>query len=492
MKPYVGSCVARWSRIVLTLLLLPAGASLGQPAEPLPAVPPPVQVPALLRLSDAIRIALEGSTRLGIGQARIDVSRKARTNAWFSLGPDLSGSWFNQRATRTDLAFTADVEQTVPTAFDGIVAVSGDTLQVVTARDTITAPTNFPESTEESDFRQFNLTSSVRLFDGLANYYRIAAAGNDVRADELSKQFTSTDVQTNVIEAYYNLLRATLLLRVAQEAVQVATDQLQRTQALYELGSAARSDVLKSQVQLGQNRLILVQARNGERQAHDILVYTMNLLSATPFQIDTTVATIPQEDFDFQGELGYAREHRLDIQALREREKAEGKRVVVARGALFPFVDFQYGLTWSDNQSQFRFGAPRTDTRSWTIRAGWDLWDRYQNYLNIGQAKANRRIAEYTRRQAELDAITEIRLYINNLQEARERSQVTRENTERSREDLRLAQEKFRVGAGTILDVTTAQQDLTSTQAAEVQAVVDYLIARAKLSRATGRAFAEN
>jgi len=54
-----------------------------------------------------------------------------------------------------------------------------------------------------------------------------------------------------------------------------------------------------------------------------------------------------------------------------------------------------------------------------------------------------------------------------------------------------LAQEKFRVGAGTILDVTTAQQDLTTTQAAEVQAVVDYLIARAKLSRATGRPFAE-
>jgi outer membrane protein len=487
MKPYVGSCAARWPRIVLTLLFLPISAALGQPTEPSPAPPQPAgpqpaQVPALLRLSDAIRIALEGSTRIGVDQARLDVSRKARTNAWFSLGPDLSGSWLNQRATRTDL----DVEQSVPKTFDGVVTVGGDTLTFATADSNFTA-----DVTEKSDFRQFNLSSSVRLFDGLANYYRIAAARNDVRADELTKQFTTTDVQTNVIEAYYNLLRASLLLRVAQEGVQVATDQLQRTQALYELGSAARSDVLKSQVQLGQNRLVLVQARNGERQGHDLLVYAMNLLSATPFQIDTTLATIPVEEFDFQNELGFAREHRLDIQALRERERAEGKRVVVARGALLPFLDFQYNLTWSDNQSQFRFGAARTDNRSWTIRAGWDFWDRYQNYLNIGQAKANRRIAEYTRRQAELDAITEIRLYINNLQEARERSQVAHENADRSREDLRLAQEKFRVGAGTILDVTTAQQDLTTTQAAEVQAVVDYLIARAKLSRATGRPYTE-
>ena len=479
MKRYVGSCAARGSLILGSLVLLQAAA--GAQPESRPA-PQPVQVPALLRLSDAIRIALEGSTRIGIDQAQLGVSRKARTNAWFSLGPDLSGSWFNQRATRTDL----DVEQTTPTGFDGVTTVGGDTLFVVTQRDTFTA-----DVVEKSDFRQFNLTSSVRLFDGLANFYRIGAAHNDVRAGELALQFAATDVQTTVVEAYYNLLRAKLLLRVAEEAERVASDQLQRTQALYELGSAARSDVLKAQVQLGQNRLLLVRARNGQRQAYDVLVYSMNVLSATPFDIDTTVAQIPQEEFDYASEVEYARGHRLDIQALREREKAEGKRVVVARGALFPFVDFQYNLAWSDNASQFRFGAERTDTRSWTIRAGWDLWDRYQNYLNLGQAKAGRRIAEYNRKQSELNAITEIRLYVNDLQEARERSTVARENTERSREDLRLAQEKFRVGAGTILDVTTAEQDLTATRVSEVEAIVDYLIARAKLSRATGRPFAE-
>ena len=106
-------------------------------------------------------------------------------------------------------------------------------------------------------------------------------------------------------------------------------------------------------------------------------------------------------------------------------------------------------------------------------------------------ARAIARQNEFSRRQAELDAVREVQQLVNSLEESRERLQVARENVARSREDLRLAQEKFRVGAGTILDTITAESDLTSTRANEVQAVVDFLIARANLARATGRDFSE-
>ena len=52
---------------------------------------------------------------------------------------------------------------------------------------------------------------------------------------------------------------------------------------------------------------------------------------------------------------------------------------------------------------------------------------------------------------------------------------------------MRLAQERFRVGAGTQLDRITAEMNLASARAEEVQAVCDYLIARARLWRAVGR-----
>lgn len=441
------------------------------------------QVPRLLTLQEAVRIALEGSTRLGIDQARLDASEKARLNAVFSLGPDLRVTAVNQRATRTDFDFPLQGS----TVIDSITTDSG--LRKVYLDSTFSVGT--ADIDEKSSFKQVQVSGSVRLFDGFANWYRVGAAYDDVNANRLNQEYTATDVTTGVIQAYYNLLRAQLLLRVSEESVEVSGEQLQRTQALYELGSAARSDVLKSQVQQGQTRLELVQARNRERQARDGLVYTMNLQSATTFAIDTTIVDPPDQQFDFDTEVQHALENRLDLQALRETESAEGKRVVSSRGPLFPTVDFQYNLSYSDQESQFRFGAAKTRNRSWAFSSTWNVFDRYQTYANIGQAKANRRIAEYNRRQAELDAIREIRDFVNDIREARERLQVARENVARSEEDLRLAQEKFRVGAGTILDTITAESDLTSTKAAAVEAVVDYLIARAQLARATGRQFAE-
>jgi outer membrane protein TolC len=421
----------------------------------------PTPVPQFLRLRDAIEIAVKGSTQLGIQQSRLDASRAASLNSWFNLGPDFTVNAFNSRSTRKDDAY-----------------VTPDSIVV-------------PPSEEESDFRQLSADSRVRLFDGFANYYRVAAARSDVRANELDYLYTSTTVSTNVVAAYYELLRAKLLLTVAIESEQVSREQLQRTEALYELGSAARSDVLKSQVQLGQTRLVLVQARNRERLARDGLIYAMNLISATPFEIDTTVVQLEMQDADFDSEVRYAIDHRLDLFALRETENGESKRVVAAHGPLFPTIDFAYGYDDSRNESEFRFGSSKTRTRSWTVSSSWNVFDRFQTWSNISQAKANRRIAEHNRRQTELDAIREIRDLVNQIREAQERFEVARENVARSEEDLRLAQEKFRVGAGTILDTITAESDLTTTRAAEVEASVDYLIARANLARATGRPFSD-
>ncbi len=427
-------------------LALVAGASWAQGT---PAVP------KQLRLEDAIKLALEGSTQIGTREAQLDAARKARRNAFFDLGPDVRVGADYGKQTRTDLD------------------ASVDRLQKQTSKSA-------------------SASTSVRLFDGFANLARLSAAGHEVRADQHSLAYTRKQVQESVIAAYYNLLRSKLLLKVAEEAESVAREQLERTQALYELGSAARSDVLKSQVQHGNTRLDLVRARNNERQSHVDLEYSMNLTTSADFDIDTTVTmgTAPVA-LDFAVERDFALGHRENLFSARENERAAKRRTQAARGALLPTLDFQYSMDRSNFEatSQFQFGGSRQRRRSWGFSAGWNLWDRYQTYASIGQARATARQAEFSRRQAELDASREVRQLVNSIDESQERLGVARENVARSREDLRLAQEKFRVGAGTILDTITAESDLTSTRANEVQAMVDYLIARANLSRATGRDF---
>jgi outer membrane protein TolC len=425
----------------------------------------PYVVPQQLSLETAVTIGLQGSTGMASLQARMDAARTAKRASWFNLGPDLRVDASKTEQHRTD--------------YDQVVGITPDSTYI------------YEDQSELSTFRSVGANSSVRLFDGFANWAAISAAQKDIEAHEYNYEYSATQVETGIVAAYYRLLQSKLLLTVAREAEEVAREQLERTQALYDLGSAARSDVLRSQVNLGNQSLALVQARNQVRQDYDGLVYAMNLFITTPFDIDTTLATIPAEEFDFLEQIEYARQNRLDLKAMRAVEEASGSRVTVARGPLYPTFDVSYRYNFSKTSTAFTFGSGKTQTNAWSLSTSWAVFDRYQTYSNISSAKANRRIAEYNRQQVELDAVREIRGYLNQLREARERLAVASENVLRAEEDLRLAIEKFRVGAGTILDRITAESDLTTTRSEEVTAVVDYLVAKANLFRATGRPLSE-
>jgi len=64
---------------------------------------------------------------------------------------------------------------------------------------------------------------------------------------------------------------------------------------------------------------------------------------------------------------------------------------------------------------------------------------------------------------------------------------VATETVEQAQEDVRLAEERYRVGAGTMLETIAAQVALTQAKADVIGAKCDYLVAVADLDRATGR-----
>jgi outer membrane protein TolC len=116
-----------------------------------------------------------------------------------------------------------------------------------------------------------------------------------------------------------------------------------------------------------------------------------------------------------------------------------------------------------------------------------NLFDRFATSSSVGMAKANYRRAEYSLEKAKLDAIKEIKSLGFALNESRERIAVASETVEQAMEDLRLAEERYRVGAGTMLETIDAQVALTQAKADVIDAKCDYLIAKADLARAAGR-----
>ena len=160
--------------------------------------------------------------------------------------------------------------------------------------------------------------------------------------------------------------------------------------------------------------------------------------------------------------------------------------MAVASSGILPTVNAFVAYRRSEDNSPYKWGSQESESVSYGWGVSWNIFDQLRTWTGRAKAKASVRVAEYQLEQAQNDIKVEIRQLHNLMVEAKERAQTSREAIEEALENLRLAQERFRVGAGTTLDVITAQVSLARSRAQEVQAMCDFLIAKARMQRAVG------
>lgn len=433
----------------------------------------------VLSLDECIRQALSGSPTLLISEQQREIAAQTVRGATGAFLPALSLSYNWQKSERTDF----DVAQTmagtysIPTTDPGI---------------SVLFPTQVPsgeiaDETVSATYKSLGGRATLNLFDGFAKYGTLRSARNSLDAADASVGYTRERVVEDVVAAYYNLVRYEKLAEVARDARDRAARELERTETYFRLGSAAKSDVLQQRVQLENTKLDVVVAENSVKKGQADLAYAMNRPLQGSFNVDSSVLETDFAVADVADLYGEALRNRLDLQSSEKTVEARRQDVKAARGSLFPQLDVYGNYGRDNNESPYKFGAQVSSSTSYGYAVSWNIFDRLQTYSGISRAKASARIAEYQLEQARLNAQVEIRQLHNALVEARERASVSRETIVQSEEGLRLAQERFRVGAGTALDVIVAQVNLTSSRAQEVQAKCDFLIARASLDRALGR-----
>jgi outer membrane protein len=408
-------------------------------------------------LSQCIAIALDESPSLAISLENSDIAGHEVRKAWGSFLPSLSASRSSSTSDRTD--FDYQVDPTIPAA---------DLEQQFKSYD-------------------YGLSSNWNIFGGFRKIGALKSARNGLNAARADQSYSRQLVIETVAQAYINLLRNERLLEVAKDAKDLAARELEKSETYHRIGSAARSDVLQAKVRLGQTRLDEIRAQNSVEQSFAELSHAMNRPLATRFRVDSSLLDADYELNDLQALFEEALVARPDLQSIMYQVDARKGDVTSAGSNLLPSLDLFWRYAHNTNESEFRFGAQESQSISYGYSINWNVFDRFQTLSGRTQAKARVRIAEYNLDQKQLDIQLEVRQLYNSVREAQERISLSRETIANADEELRLAQERFKVGAGTTLDTITAQVNLAQARGDEVQALSDYLIASLQLDRAVGR-----
>ncbi len=462
--------------VVATLLALCCG--IGSVA---PAVAQDADRTPLLSLQDCVRMALESSTTLRVREAEVEIGGQNVREAWGAFLPNLALTGSYNKSDRTDFDITSPI---YGQGLAGFETVGGDSVYVPIE---IITGSRTADVNVKATSKNWGLAANLNLFDGLANVHRLKAAEARRDATLHGLQATRETVIERVAVSYYDLLRFLKLRDVAAETRDQADAELQRTETYFRLGSAAKSDVLQQRVRLEQTRFDLVVAENRVEQAVANLAHAMNQPLTQRLTVDPApLATqLVGDESDLSADLPLDGRHDL-LSSAAEREAAQ-KQAAAARGAMLPRLDVYTRYTRSYDESPYRFGSQESQSWLWGAQVSWDIFSRFQISANNARTRAQARIAGYQYEQAELDAQLEVRQYRIAMREAVERHRVAEQRIVHAEEELRLAQERFRVGAGTQLERITAEVNLAGARADVVQAVCDYLIARTRLWRASGR-----
>ncbi len=333
-----------------------------------------------------------------------------------------------------------------------------------------------------------SLSASLPLYTGGANEANIKSGEMGLDAARLATERERENLRYHVVKAYYDVLEAQRRVAIDQASVDKYQAHLTNVELLYQAGSKARLDVLRSSVELANARQALIKAQN-EYEVR--LIALKNLLRLSPKEPLTLT-----EDFSYQpfyspmeACVAYAIEHRKDIlidrYTLRQRELA----VDAARAGYLPQVSL------SASASDERVFHPRSlESHNYAagVQVSWHVFDGGVTAAAVDKAKTALEVAALTLQKDTEDIDQAVRQAYYGMREAEKRLASTRAAVGEAREDYDITMEKYRVGQGILLDVIDAQVALSTAEMNFASAQYDYARNRAMVENAVGLALGDS
>ncbi len=324
------------------------------------------------------------------------------------------------------------------------------------------------------------LTGGIDIFRGLRRFSDLRGAKLGVEASSARYREAQYQTAEAVKVSYYNAVARRELLRVEADRVQRQEDQLSFVNQQLELGRATRSDVLRSQVDLNNARVALLNAENAARAS------TYTLAEA----VGVTEPLVPEAGADLSGTDVLISDNEILSMALtgapglvsaRADAAASQASVASARSAYLPTLRLGGGWAWSNSEFP-------PQNRSWSVSLSGSLpiFDGFSRENQLYQAQARRDQAYAGERAAELGLRKNIDAALGTITAAQASIGLAEQTVELSDEDLRVSQERYRLGLATILDLQSAQITLRQAEVDLIQRQFDYQIGLARLEALLG------
>lgn len=442
-----------WISLALLLLFSPPAwvmaAEMAVPTAEGPAVqaeaPPTGKV---LRIEDAVRLALENHPSLRASREKVGAQQAVLGQQFAAYYPTITlGNIYSTRTT----SGTTGVSQ------------------------------------EAFDFFSSQASFNMTLYNFGKREGTVQSARDTLDATRYNYQTTADTVVLGAKQAFFSYLQAQALVKVREETVRDRELLVRQARGFYEVGTKARIDVVRAEANLYSAQADLISAENAVRVAWVTLKNAMGLPDFPEQAVaeDVPVTPVP---LSIEEARATAYASRPELKSFEAQRKAQDDQIAAARRGHLPDIIFDavYGRRHTSNDGHTNT-FPLQPT--WQVQLSFNIpiFSGFSTTYKVEEALRNYNSVKAQEDQQKQQVAFEVEQSYANLVSTREKIKATEAAERAAKENLDLANGRYQVGVGSIIEVTDAEATYSSAQTDHIRAFYDYKIAETQLLKAMGK-----
>lgn len=410
-----------------------------------------------LTLDKALEIALSDNPTMKIAGQEIKLKKEARKEAYAGLFPEVSLTGSYSRTLK---------KQTMVMDFDG----QPQTIQV-----------------GSDNSYQGGLNINLPIF-APALYKSINLTKTDVELAVEKSRSSKLDLINQVTKGYYQLLLAQDSYEVLQQSYAQAEATYLVTKAKYEQGTVSEYDKIRADVQVRSLKPSVVSARNGVNLAKLQLQVLMGMNPDVPIAIEGNLKDYEMMMFQRQLEGNQINlNNNSDLKQLDLNADLLKKSLAVQRTNFMPSLSASFNYSYTSLNNDFKMAHYKWFPYSTVgINLSIPLF-KGSNFTKVKQTKIQMRQLEETRINTHRQLTMQATSYLDNMAANTEQVVSNKEGIVQAEKGRLIAQKRYDVGKGTILEVNDSEVALTQARLTYNQSIYDYLVAKADLDQVLGR-----
>jgi outer membrane protein len=352
-----------------------------------------------------------------------------------------------------------------------------------------------------------SISASMPIFNGFNNILTLRASESGQNSSEENFNRTRENVIFDTASRYLRVLLDMQLLEDAKENLETTLKQLDQTKAQVEVGSRPNVDLYNQEATVANAELTITQRENALKLSKLQLVRSLQVDPLVNYEFvvpnfdPEAVKSSPVANYDARDLIEEALLNRSDLKSAEYNLESLKYQLQIAKGSLLPTVSANASVS-SGYSDQYRLGGQDVSfsdqffdqrvNKSLGISLSLPIFNNWNRMYNIQSSQVSLKNAELGLENTKLQIIQEITQAFNDFTSLTAQLEAAEKSLVASERAFATQQERYNVGASTLIELSQAQNQYLQAQSSRTSALYNLIFQEKLLDYYLGKLTGED